>query len=95
MAYSASTDNAYTGTMNSGNRFEELPNPADYVNYHHPGSQEHCIEIQPPSAYPPVTFLPQNPYTQHPTNTPMYTFQPNAAPPAPRPPYTFPKEQSV
>ncbi|XP_037395782.1 36.4 kDa proline-rich protein-like [Pygocentrus nattereri] len=93
MAPSEST--AFTDKPNSGNRFEELPNPADYVNYHHPGSQEHCIEIQPPSAYPPVTFLPQNPYTQHPTNTPMYTFQPNAAPPAPRPPYTFPKEQSV
>ncbi|XP_072551475.1 nectin 1b isoform X3 [Salminus brasiliensis] len=93
MAPSEST--AFTDKPNSGNRFEELPNPADYVNYHHPESQEQCIEIQPPSAYPPVTFLPQNPYTQHPTNTPMYTFQPNAAPPAPRPPYTFPKEQSV
>uniref|UniRef100_A0A8C2HK67 Ig-like domain-containing protein n=1 Tax=Cyprinus carpio TaxID=7962 RepID=A0A8C2HK67_CYPCA len=79
--------------QNSGN--EELPNPADYVSCHHPGNHEQFIEPPPPSAYPPVTFLPQKPYSQHPTNTPMYTFQPNAAPPAPRPPFNYPKEQSV
>ncbi len=79
--------------QNSGN--EELPNPADYVSCNHPGNQEQFIEPPPPSVYPPVTFLPQNPYTHHPTNTPMYTFQPKAAPPAPQPPFNYPKEQSV
>ncbi|XP_028817066.1 nectin 1b isoform X4 [Denticeps clupeoides] len=92
MAPSEST--AFTDKMNSGNRFEELSTPAEYVSYHRAGNQEHCVEsTAPPSAYPPVTFLPQNPYTQHPTNQPMYTFNPH--PQAPRPPFTFPKEQSV
>ncbi|XP_016103636.1 nectin-1-like isoform X1 [Sinocyclocheilus grahami] len=86
--YDMAQSTAFTDKPNSGN--EELPNPADYVSCHHPGNQEQFIEPPPPFAYPPVTFLPQ-----HPTNTTMYTFQPNAAPPAPRPPFTFPKEQSV
>lgn len=79
--------------QNSGN--EELSAPADHVSCHHPGNQEKFAEPPPPSAYPPVTLLPHNPYTQHPTNTPMYTFQPNSAPSAPRPPFNYPKEQSV
>ncbi|XP_056334810.1 nectin cell adhesion molecule 1b isoform X2 [Danio aesculapii] len=91
MAQSEST--AFTDKPNSGN--EELPPPADFVSCQPPGNQDEFVEPLPPSAYPPVTFLPQNPYTQHPTNTPMYTFQPNAAPPAPRPPFNYPKEQSV
>nr|XP_055029626.1 nectin cell adhesion molecule 1b isoform X1 [Misgurnus anguillicaudatus] len=82
-----------TNKPNSGN--EELPAPADHVSCHHTGNQEKIVEPPPPSAYPPVTLLPHNPYTQHPTNTPMYTFQPNSAPSAPRPPFNYPKEQSV
>ncbi|XP_052008850.1 nectin-1-like isoform X1 [Xyrauchen texanus] len=91
MAQSEST--AFTDKPNSGNK--ELPNPADYMSHHQPGNQAQFVELPPPTAYPPVTLLPQNAYTQHPTNTPMYTFQPNAAPPAPRPPFNYPKEQSV
>ncbi|XP_059420636.1 nectin-1-like [Carassius carassius] len=91
MALSEST--AFTDKPNSGN--EELPNPADYVSCHHPGNKQQFVDPPPPSAYTPVTFLPQIPYNQHPTNTPMYTFQPNAAPPGPRPPFNYPKEQSV
>ncbi|KAL2095710.1 hypothetical protein ACEWY4_007858 [Coilia grayii] len=79
---------------NAGSRLEELSAPAEYVSYHHACNQDHRVEIPPSSAYTPITLLPQNPYPPQPPNPPMYTFSPNP-PPAPRPPYTFPKEQSV
>lgn len=79
--------------QNTGNRLEELSTPAEYVSYHHACNQDHRIEIPASSAYTPITLLPQNPYPPQPPNPPMYTFSPN--PPAPRPPFTFPKEQSV
>ncbi|MGH0136839.1 UNVERIFIED_CONTAM: hypothetical protein FKN15_019831 [Acipenser sinensis] len=71
---------------NSGKRYEELPNPADYVSYHHA-----CLEPQPPPAYPPISLLPQNPYTRHPPNSPVYRYPP----PGSRAPYICPKEQYV
>ncbi|XP_031429619.1 nectin cell adhesion molecule 1b isoform X3 [Clupea harengus] len=94
MAPSEST--AFTDKMNTGNRFEELSTPAEYMSYHHACNQDHRIEISPSSTYTPITLLPQNPYPPQPPNPPMYTFSSNPPPPvAPRPPFTFPKEQSV
>ncbi|MGH0180940.1 UNVERIFIED_CONTAM: hypothetical protein FKN15_005438 [Acipenser sinensis] len=71
---------------NSGKRYEELPNPADYVSYHRA-----CLEPQPPPAYPPISLLPQNPYTRHPPNSPVYRYPP----PGSRAPYICPKDQYV
>ncbi|XP_076850318.1 nectin 1b isoform X1 [Brachyhypopomus gauderio] len=93
MAQSEST--AFTDKQNPGGRFTELPDPADRVTFQLPDSQQHCPQLRPPSAYPPVTFLPQHPYPQPHTNTPMYTFQPNAAPPTPRNPFPYHNEHSV
>ncbi|KAK6296327.1 hypothetical protein J4Q44_G00340400 [Coregonus suidteri] len=76
----------------------EPPNPAEYVSYHRVYNKEHCLESQPAQAYPPpVTFLPQNPYTHPPSNNPLYPTsypaQGQGQGEAPRP--LFPKEQSV
>ncbi|XP_034769100.2 nectin-1-like isoform X1 [Acipenser ruthenus] len=81
-----SESSPYSDTSNSGKRYEELPNPADYVSYHHA-----CLEPQPPPAYPPISLLPQNPYTRHPPNSPVYRYPP----PGSRAPYICPKEQYV
>lgn len=79
-------------SQNCGRRPEELSSPAEYVSHHHVCNMEHYPESQPTQAYPPpATLLPQNPYTQHPTNDPMYS---NTSYPA-RAPFTFPTEQSV
>ncbi|MGH0136848.1 UNVERIFIED_CONTAM: hypothetical protein FKN15_020363 [Acipenser sinensis] len=78
-----SESSPYSDTSNSGKRYEELPNPADYVSYHHA-----CLEPQPPPAYPPISLLPQNPYTRHPPNSPVYRYPP----PGSRAPYICPKE---
>ena len=80
--------------QDSGRRPEELLNPAEYMSYQRVCNMEHFPESQPAPAYPPVTFLPQHPYQQHPPTEPMYS---NTSFPAPVPqaPFKFPKEQSV
>ncbi|XP_051254127.1 nectin cell adhesion molecule 1b isoform X5 [Dicentrarchus labrax] len=80
--------------QDTGRRPEELLNPAEYMSYQRVCNIEHLPESQPAPAYPPVTFLPQHPYTQHPPNEPMYSNTSFSAP-GPRAPFTFPKEQSV
>ncbi|XP_071767239.1 nectin 1b isoform X1 [Centroberyx gerrardi] len=92
MAPSESTP--FTDKPNCGRRPEELLNPAEYVSYHRVCNVEQFPESQPAQAYPPVTFLPQNPYTRRPSNEPMYSNTSYPAP-GPRAPFTFPKEQSV
>ncbi|KAM4566988.1 uncharacterized protein PAE49_010444 [Odontesthes bonariensis] len=92
MAPSESTP--FTDKPDSGRNPEELLNPAEYMSYQRACNVELSPDTQPTPAYPPVTFLPQNPYTQHPSNEPLYsntTFQSHG----PRAPFTFPKEQSV
>lgn len=81
-------------TQDSGRHPEEPLNPAEYMSYQRVCNMEQFPESQPAPAYPPVTFLPQHPYTQHPSNEPMYS---NTSFPThgPRAPFTFPKEQSV
>lgn len=80
--------------QDSGRRPEEL-NPAEIMSYQQACNTEPFPEPQPaPAAYPPVTFLPQNPYQQHPTNEPTYSNTGFPAP-GPRAPFSFPKEQSV
>ncbi|KAG9348390.1 hypothetical protein JZ751_002125 [Albula glossodonta] len=74
---------------NSGKRHEELSNEADYVNYRRASNKEYCVEFPAPPAYPPLTYLPQSPYTQQSSNSATYSYPP---PPVP---YTFPKEQYV
>ncbi|XP_035009638.1 nectin cell adhesion molecule 1b isoform X2 [Hippoglossus stenolepis] len=95
MAPSESTP--FTDKPDSGGRPEELLNPAEYMSYQRVCNMEHFPESQPAAAYPPppVTFLPQHPYTQQPASEPMYSNTSFAAPPGPRAPFTFPKEQSV
>ncbi|KAM7398980.1 hypothetical protein PAMP_018277 [Pampus punctatissimus] len=78
----------------SGRHPEELLNPAEYMSYQRICNVEHFPESQPAQAYPPVTFLPQHSYPQHPSNEPMYSNTSFSAP-GPRAPFTFPKEQSV
>ncbi|XP_070399315.1 nectin 1b isoform X1 [Nothobranchius furzeri] len=92
MAPSESTP--FTDKPESGKHPEELLNPAEYMSYQRACNVEHVPESQPAPAYPPVTFLPQHPYSQHPSNEPMYS---NTSFPtqAPRATFTFPKEQSV
>lgn len=78
----------------TGKQPEELLNPAEYMGYQRVCNIEQLPESQSAPACPPVTFLPQHPYTQHPTNEPMYSntsFPTNA----PRAAFSFPKEQSV
>ncbi|TWW76905.1 hypothetical protein D4764_12G0002950 [Takifugu flavidus] len=81
------------GLKDSGRRPEEL-NPAEIMCYPRVCNTEPFPEPQPAPAYPPVTFLPQNPYQQHPTNEPTYSNTGFPAP-GPRAPFSFPKEQSV
>ncbi|XP_056230272.1 uncharacterized protein LOC130167803 [Seriola aureovittata] len=92
MAPSESTP--FTDKPDSGRRPEELLNPAEYMSYQRICNMEHFPESQPAPAYPPVTFLPQHPYAQQPSNEPMYSNTSFSAP-GPRAPFTFPKEQSV
>ncbi|XP_026185976.1 nectin 1b isoform X1 [Mastacembelus armatus] len=92
MAPSESTP--FTDKPDSGRHPEELLNPAEYMSYQRICNMEHFPESQPAPAYPPVTFLPQHPYTQQPSNEPMYSNTSFPAP-GPRAPFTFPKEQSV
>ncbi|XP_044057404.1 nectin cell adhesion molecule 1b isoform X1 [Siniperca chuatsi] len=92
MAPSESTP--FTDKPDSGRRPEELLNPAEYMSYQRVCNMEHFPESQSAPTYPPVTFLPQHPYTQHPPNEPMYSNTSFPAP-GPRAPFTFPKEQSV
>ncbi|XP_036070795.1 nectin cell adhesion molecule 1b isoform X2 [Oryzias melastigma] len=91
MAPSESTP--FTDKPDPGRHPEEL-NPAEYMSYQRACNTEPHPESQPAPAYPPVTFLPQHPYAQQPSNEPMYS---NTSFPAhgPRAPFTFPKEQSV
>lgn len=83
-----------SSSQDSGRRPEELLNPAEYMSYQRVCNMDQYPESQPAPAYPPVTFLPQHPYAQHPSNEPTYS---NTGFPAhgPRAPFTFPKEQSV
>lgn len=74
---------------------QRLQKPATYVNYHPLGSQKYCFELKHDSAYPSVTLLPQNRYTQQSTHTPMHTLQSNIAFPAQCGTLSFPKEHSV
>ncbi|XP_032401245.1 nectin 1b isoform X1 [Xiphophorus hellerii] len=92
MAPSESTP--FTDKPETGKQPEELLNPAEYMSYQRACNMEQVPESESAPAYPPVTFLPQHPYTQHPTNEPMYS---NTSFPAhaPRAGFTFPKEQSV
>ncbi|XP_023207604.1 nectin-1 isoform X1 [Xiphophorus maculatus] len=92
MAPSESTP--FTDKPETGKQPEELLNPAEYMSYQRACNVEQVPESESAPAYPPVTFLPQHPYTQHPTNEPMYS---NTSFPAhaPRAGFTFPKEQSV
>ncbi|MED6242013.1 hypothetical protein ATANTOWER_031896 [Ataeniobius toweri] len=78
----------------TGKQPEELLNPAEYISYQQACNMEQVPESQSAPAYPPVTFLPQHPYTQRPTNEPMYS---NTSFPThtPRAAFSFPKEQSV
>ncbi|XP_038138746.1 nectin cell adhesion molecule 1b isoform X1 [Cyprinodon tularosa] len=92
MAPSESTP--FTDKPETGKQPEELLNPAEYMGYQRVCNIEQLPESQSAPACPPVTFLPQHPYTQHPTNEPMYSntsFPTNA----PRAAFSFPKEQSV
>ncbi|XP_030008202.1 nectin 1b isoform X1 [Sphaeramia orbicularis] len=100
MAPSESTP--FTDKPDSGRRPEELLNPAEYMSYQRVCNMDHYPESQPAQPYPPVTFLPQHPYSQPPSDEPMYsnTNYPIPTPgpgpgPGPRAPFTFPKEQSV
>ncbi|KAM7412709.1 hypothetical protein PAMA_020201 [Pampus argenteus] len=88
------TSKAHNRQSDSGRHPEELLNPAEYVSYQRICNVEHFPESQPAQAYPPVTFLPQHSYPQHPSNEPMYSNTSFSAP-GPRAPFTFPKEQSV
>ncbi|XP_008307201.1 uncharacterized protein LOC103377971 [Cynoglossus semilaevis] len=92
MAPSESTP--FTDKSDCGRHQEELLNPAEYVSYQPTCNMEHCPESHPATVHPPVTFLPQHPYAQQPSNEPMYsnTSFSNAGPQAP---LKFPKEQSV
>ncbi|XP_058489284.1 nectin cell adhesion molecule 1b isoform X1 [Solea solea] len=92
MAPSESTP--FTDKQDSGRRPEELLNPAEYVNYERVCNMEHLPDSKPATTYPPVTFLPQHPYTQPPSMEPVYSNTSYAAP-GPRAPPMFPKEQSV
>nr|XP_020470371.1 nectin-1 isoform X2 [Monopterus albus] len=83
-----------TDKLDTGRRPEELLNPAEYVSYQHISNMEHFPESRPALAYPPVAFLPQHPYTQQPSNEPMYS-NTNVSASGPQAPFTFPKEQSV
>ncbi|XP_037533564.1 nectin cell adhesion molecule 1b isoform X2 [Nematolebias whitei] len=92
MAPSESTP--FSDKPETGRHPEELLNPAEYMSYQRTCNVEPIPESQPTPPYPPVTFLPQHPYAQHPSNEPMYS---NTSFPAhgPRAPFSFPKEQSV
>lgn len=79
--------------QDSERRPEEL-NPAEIMCYQRACNTDPFPESQPAPAYPPVTFLPQNPYQQHPTNEATYSNTGFPAP-GPRAPFSFPKEQSV
>ncbi|KAL0162753.1 hypothetical protein M9458_042149, partial [Cirrhinus mrigala] len=48
-----------------GRFYDELPNTADYVSYRLACNKEDYLEQHSPPIQPPLTFLPQNPYTQH------------------------------
>ncbi|XP_061538714.1 nectin cell adhesion molecule 1b isoform X2 [Phycodurus eques] len=91
MAPSESTP--FTDKPDTGNHPDEPLNPTEYMS--HQRDVEHPPECQPaaPPTHPPVTFLPQHPYAQPPSNEPMYSNTGFSAPTAPRAP--FPKEQSV
>ncbi|KAJ8368652.1 hypothetical protein SKAU_G00086800 [Synaphobranchus kaupii] len=71
--------------MNSGKRHEELSNEAGCVNYRRACSQE----PSPPLAYPPLKYLPQNPYTEHHYDSDPYSYSASPVP------YAVPKEQCV
>uniref|UniRef100_A0A3B1INQ7 Nectin cell adhesion molecule 1a n=1 Tax=Astyanax mexicanus TaxID=7994 RepID=A0A3B1INQ7_ASTMX len=75
-----------------GRLYDELPNTADYVSYRLACNKDDYMEQHSPPIQPPLTFLPQNPYTQHATHTSTFTYP---TPPAPISSYTFPKEQYV
>ncbi|XP_055035648.2 nectin 1a isoform X2 [Misgurnus anguillicaudatus] len=75
-----------------GRFYDELPNTADYVSYRLACNKEDYLEQHSPPIQPPLTFLPQNPYTHHNKQTPVFTYP---TPPGPVSSYTFPKEQYV
>ncbi|XP_051960590.1 nectin cell adhesion molecule 1a isoform X2 [Xyrauchen texanus] len=75
-----------------GRFYEELPNTADYVSYRLACNKEDYLEQHSPPIQPPLTFLPQKPYTQHSNKSAVFTYP---TPPGPIPSYTFPKEQYV
>ncbi|XP_065142961.1 nectin 1a isoform X2 [Paramisgurnus dabryanus] len=75
-----------------GRFYDELPNTADYVSYRLACNKEDYLEQHSPPIQPPLTFLPQNPYTHHNKQTPVFTYP---KPPGPVSSYTFPKEQYV
>ncbi|XP_068563600.1 uncharacterized protein [Cebidichthys violaceus] len=92
MAPSESTP--FTDKPDSGRCPEELLNPAEYMSYQRVCNMEPFPKSQPAPAFPPTTFLPQQPYVQHPPSEPTYSNTSFPAP-GPRAPFTFPKEQSV
>lgn len=77
-----------------GRFYDELPNTADYVSYRLACNKEDYLEQNSPPIQPPLTFLPQNPYTQHGNQNAIFTY-PTPPGPGPVSSYTFPKEQYV
>ncbi|XP_051956471.1 nectin-1-like isoform X2 [Xyrauchen texanus] len=75
-----------------GSFYDELPNTADYVSYRLACNKEDYLEQNSPPIQPPLTFLPQNPYTQHSNQAAIFTYP---TPTGPISSYTFPKEQYV
>ncbi|ROL47585.1 hypothetical protein DPX16_13300 [Anabarilius grahami] len=75
-----------------GRFYDELPNTADYVSYRLACNKEDYLEQHSPPIQPPLTFLPQNPYTHHSNQTAIFTYP---TPSGPISSYTFPKEQYV
>ncbi|KAL7844256.1 hypothetical protein SRHO_G00227950 [Serrasalmus rhombeus] len=78
--------------QSQGRLYDELPNTADYVSYRLACNKDDYMEQHSPPIQPPLTFLPQNPYTQHGTQISTFTYP---TPPGPISSYTFPKEQYV
>lgn len=74
-----------------GRFYDELPNTADYVSYRLACNKEDYLEQHSPPIQPPLTFLPQNPYT-HSNQNAIFTYP---TPSGPISSYTFPKEQYV
>ncbi|XP_028840781.1 nectin 1a isoform X3 [Denticeps clupeoides] len=77
--------------QNPGKYYDELPNTADYVSYRLACNKDDYLEQHSPPIHPPLTYLPQNPYSQHSSRSPVFQYPT----PGSIPPFMFPKEQYV